>query len=184
MASNQRESITKNLESMGNNSFKSFLPHISQTFNCEFLFLADCWDWARIANFSFQEVLNQVSDNAYKVLGRMVDELYLRQVEFSGLWRPIGSAIHLEGRGLDIRAIVSETSAVKFNINQSSTEPALAKILRDWCYPGNPDVSQYLSPWKICNEKIGLCKNTCCDNDRESANHKLHLNHAHLTILP
>ena len=180
-----RATIIKNLQYNTDGSYSSyFLDTITGT-KCVLKFPANCFELAKKEGYTIQDVVDSCQNRVFTVMYRMMRELKCTEIQFSSLWRPYTpgnpNSPHNTGRGMDITRMKSKYGDTYFSINAGGTESAYTKLIRAWCYPKNIDITQYFSPWQMCNEKTN-CNGACCENDHTSPNHKLHLTHLHLTV--
>lgn len=180
-----RVMIINNMQPNSDGSVTSFITDTITGTRCVLKFPANCFEIAKKEGYTIQDVVDSCENRVFSVLYSMVTDLRCTYIEFSSLWRPYTpgnpNSPHNTGRGIDITRMKSKYGDVYFNISTGSAESAYVKLIRNWCYPTNKNITQYFSPWQMCNEKSS-CNGACCSNDKTAPNHKLHLNHLHLTI--
>lgn len=180
-----RQQVYSHLTSKGEGAYDSYIQDTVNGMICKLIFPASSWELARKEGYMFLDIIARSGDQVFDVLYRMMLELKCREIEISSLWRPLTpgnpNSPHHEGRAIDITRMKSKYGETKFTVLASGSETAYVKLIRTWCFPNNPDIVQYFSPWMMCNEKAS-CSQSCCVNDKVSSNHKIHQNHMHITL--
>lgn len=180
-----RATIIRNMQFNSDGSYSSYFLDTLTGARCDLKFPTNCFEIAKKEGYTIQDVVDSCQNRVFTVLYSMMRELKCTQIEFSSLWRPYTpgnpSSPHNTGRGIDIIRMKSKYGETYFSINAGSKESAITKLIRAWCYPANKNITQYFSPWQMCNEKTS-CNGACCENDHTAPNHKLHLTHLHLTV--
>ncbi len=151
--------------------------------DCQLIFKKDSWAIASIIVDEYKGVLKNTSTKIFAVFYKLITDPGIRasEINITGLWRPwLGSHVHIEGRGIDIGSIRSSMgSGVIFNFGTSGAENAFAKTVRQTMTTNFPVVTQYLSPWFICNPS-----SACSVNNGQTQVESKHRDHLHLTLRP
>lgn len=180
-----RATIIKNMQYNTDGSYSSYFLDTITGAKCVLKFPTNCFDIAKKQGYTIQDIVDSCQNRVFTVLYAMMTDLKCTQIEFSSLWRPYTpgnpSSPHNTGRGIDIVRMKSKYGDSYFSINAGATETSYVKLIRAWAYPTNKNITQYFSPWQMCNEKTS-CNGACCENDKTAPNHKLHLTHLHLTV--
>lgn len=186
-----KEEFLKNLKDLGGNNFESFYKGINGSIlrECKFKMDANSWSEARTAGYTFEEVINNTSDKVFNLLKFITigqtfldpinNNIFINSIKISSLFRPSGSVVHTDGRGLDITIMTLSISSseIKFNnVAGGIQEPALALQIRKNLM-SKQDVVQIFSPWWIEDGRVAGRA-----NDRTSSNDVIHLTHLHFTL--
>lgn len=151
--------------------------------DCKLIFPAMSWTFASIVVDDYKEVLKRTKIGIFEVIYKLItdDKILATEIYFNGLWRPWGgSHVHPDGRGIDIKYINQKNSnTVTFNRAVSTNENSYGKAIRQQLTTNFPTVTQYLSPWFMCQTLP-----TCTVNTGQSSLEKIHKDHLHLTLKP
>jgi len=186
-----KQEIIQNLTVLTDNSCKSKLKFIYYDIihDCEIEFPAHSWAQARVAGYTFKQVLEKTDDRTFNLLLWILrfdfDEnnhaVFIKKIVLSSLWRPgTDTSPHQDGRGLDIIAIQPNIGKEIICSTATKSEPGYFVKLRSSAVQ-QVLITQYFSPWVMYyyNKEGKLIEEP---NNGVTENEIIHLTHVHFTI--